>query len=205
MSKKPVIIFEGIETSGKSTNIKLLSKYLRKINKSYISLREPGGSKYSEKIRNLILKKNTNLAKKTDLLLMLASRSENFDKIIKKNHKKKIILIDRFVDSTYAYQHVGMNLDYNLIKKINNYILGDFSPDITFLSTINLIDLKKRLKKRKNKNRYDNFNFSFYQKVQNGFIKLSKKNKKKYFILNSSKNDEKKIENIMINVLKDFI
>ncbi len=205
MSKKPVIIFEGIETSGKSTNIRILSNYLKHHKKKFISFREPGGSKFSEKIRNLILNKSSKLNNKTDLLLMLASRSENIDKIIKKNYRKKIILIDRFSDSTYAYQHFGMGLKFKLINEVNNYILGNFKPDITFLSIVNKIDLQKRLRERLNKNRYDKFNFSFYNKVQNGFIKMSKNKYKNYIILDSSKNNQQEIKKIIIKNLNKFI
>ena len=116
MSNKPIIVFEGIEASGKSTNIKIVSNYLKKINKKYISFREPGGSAYSEIIRKLILSNKSKTNYKTDFLLLLASRSENFENIIRKNYKKKIILIDRFIDSTLAYQHYGMKIDINLIK-----------------------------------------------------------------------------------------
>ena len=146
MSKNPVIIFEGIETSGKTTNINIVSRYLKKINKKYIKIREPGGSKYSEIIRNLILNKNSKLNNKTDLLLILASRSENMEKIINKNINKKIILIDRFTDSTKAYQHYGMGINLNLINKINNFIIKNFKPDLTVLSLVNKSNLKKRLK-----------------------------------------------------------
>ena len=87
MYKKPIIIFEGIEASGKSTNIKIISTYLKKINRDFVKIREPGGSKFSEKIRNIVLNKRSKLNIKTDLLLMLASRAENIDKILKKNYK----------------------------------------------------------------------------------------------------------------------
>ena len=89
MSKYPVIIFEGIEASGKTTNIKIVSNYLKKIKKRFITIREPGGSKNSEIFRKYILNNKSSLSKKTDLFLILASRSENIDKIIKKNYKKK--------------------------------------------------------------------------------------------------------------------
>ena len=148
MSKYPIIIFEGIETSGKTTNFNIAVNYLKKKKKSFIKLREPGGSIFSEKIRKLILNKKLKLNNKTDLLLFYASRSENFEKIIKKNYKKKIILIDRFTDSTIAYQHFGMKLDLNIIKMLNKFIIGNFNPDLVFLSTVNSINLKKRLKKR---------------------------------------------------------
>jgi dTMP kinase len=111
MSKNPIIVFEGIEGSGKSLHINNVVKYLKKNKKKFIKIREPGGSKNSEKIRKIILSNKSNLSKNTDLLLYLAARSENIDKIIKKNYKKKIILIDRFVDSTIAYQHYSMSVD----------------------------------------------------------------------------------------------
>ncbi len=204
MYKYPVIIFEGIEASGKSTNITNVSKFLKKINRKFIKIREPGGSINSEKIRKLILNKNSTLNIKTDLLLLLASRSENIEKIIKKNYKRKIILIDRFTDSTIAYQHFGMGLKMKIIKIVNNYIIGNFKPNLTFLSIVNNSNMKKRLKLRNNINKYDKFNYTFYNKVQKGFLKLSNK-KKNYIILDSNNNDENEIRNILIKNLKKII
>ena len=186
MSKKLIIAFEGVEGSGKSLHLKNISKYLKRKKIKFLSLREPGGSKSSEKIRKLILSNKSNFNKKTDLLLYLAARSENIEKIIKKNYKKKIILIDRFIDSTLAYQHYGMGIDKNIINKINQYLLGKIKIDFTFLNLVNMTNLQSRLSKRKNLNRYDKFKISFYKKIQNGFIKIAKKNKKKYLIINSN-------------------
>ena len=89
-----------------------------------------------------MLNKNSKLNNKTDLFLLMASRSENIDKILKKNYKNKVVLIDRFVDSTLAYQHYGMGLDKDLILKMNNLILGNFKPSFTFLSIVNKNMLK---------------------------------------------------------------
>ena len=186
MSKKLIIAFEGVEGSGKSLHLKNISKYLKRKKIRFLSLREPGGSKTSEKIRKLILSNKSNFNKKTDLLLYLAARSENIEKIIKKNYKKKIILIDRFIDSTLAYQHYGMGIDKNIINKINQYLLGKIKIDFTFLNLVSMTNLQSRLSKRKNLNRYDKFKISFYKKIQNGFIKITKKNKKKYLIINSN-------------------
>ena len=186
MSKKLIIAFEGVEGSGKSLHLKNISKYLKRKKIRFLSLREPGGSKTSEKIRKLILSNKSNFNKKTDLLLYLAARSENIEKIIKKNYKKKIILIDRFIDTTLAYQHYGMGIDKNIINKINQYLLGKIKIDFTFLNLVNMTNLQSRLSKRKNLNRYDKFKISFYKKIQNGFIKIAKKNKKKYLIINSN-------------------
>jgi len=195
MSKKLIIAFEGVEGSGKSFHLKQVAKYLKSKKIKFITLREPGGSKNAEKIRKLILNNKSNFNKKTDLLLYLASRSENVEKIIKKNYKKKIILIDRFIDSTLAYQHYGMGINKSIINRLNDYLLEKIKVDFTFLNLINMINLKLRLSKRQNLNRYDNFKISFYKKIQNGFIKITKKNKKKYLLVNSNNsiNENKKI------------
>ena len=204
MYKYPVIIFEGVEASGKSTNLEIVSKFLKSKNRKFIKIREPGGSKYAEIFRNLILNSKSNLNPKTDLLLLLASRSENVDKVIKKNYKKKIILIDRFTDSTIAYQHYGMKLDINIIRKINNYLIGKFKADLTFLSLVNKNNMKKRLRIRKKNNKYDKFKNSFYERVQKGFLKISNKNKS-YVILDSNKNNLNQTKEILINKIKKII
>ena len=184
--KKPLIVFEGIEGSGKTYHINNVAKFLKKRRIKFIKLREPGGSKNSEIIRKIILNKKSQFNKFTDLFLYLASRTENIEKIIKKNYKKKIILIDRFTDSTVAYQHYGMGINKNMINSLNKTLLNKIKTDYTFLNTVNMRNLRLRLKKRKNRNRYDNFNHIFYNKVQKGYIKLSK-NKKKYFVVDSNK------------------
>ena len=203
MSKKPVIVFEGIEGSGKSHHIQVVSKYLKKNKIPFFKIREPGGSYNSEKIRKLILNKRSNFNRNTDLLLYLASRSENVN-LLRKFYKKKIILIDRFVDSTIAYQHYGLGVNLRLIKTINESILSDFKINFTFLHIVNHKNMLKRLKSRNSLNRYDKFNKNFYNKVQNGFIKISRKNKIKYQIINSNLNI-KINESLIINKIRKMI
>ena len=203
MSKKPIIVFEGIEGSGKTHHISLVSKYLDQKKINYIKIREPGGNLNSEKIRKLILNNKSDFNKNTDLLLYLAARSENVA-VIKKNHKKKIILIDRFTDSTIAYQHYGMGVDIKIIKLINKFLLKDINVNYTFLNIVNKKNLFTRLKKRKSLNRYDKFNMSFYNKVQNGFLKLANSNKKSYKIINSNL-DIKVNEGLIIKKIKELI
>ena len=188
MYKKPIIVFEGIEGSGKSLHINHVAAYLKKRDRKYIKIREPGGSRNSEKIRKLILNNTSNFDKITDLLLYLAARNENIVNIIKKNIGKKIILIDRFTDSTLAYQHYGMGVDINFINTINNFLLKNIKVSFTFLNLVNPKNMKLRLKQRKKLNRYDKFKMLFYKKVQSGFIKISNKNKKKYLKINSNLN-----------------
>jgi len=203
MSKKPIIVFEGIEGSGKSYHINKVSKFLNENKIKYIKIREPGGSYNSEKIRRLILNKKSNFNVRTDLLLYLAARSENIN-IIKKFYKKKVILIDRFTDSTVAYQHYGMGLDLKIINSINSFLLKNIKVNFTFLNVVNKKNLFQRLKKRKSLNRYDQFDMNFYNKVQNGFLKLAKSDKKSYKIIDSNL-DIKKNEDLILNQLKKLI
>ena len=175
--KKPLIIFEGIEGSGKSTQIKNVISFLKKKKLKYIKLREPGGVTASEKIRKLILNKKSKFNPLTDLLLYNAARNENVNNVIKKYYKKKIIIIDRFIYSTIAYQHYGMQLDLKLINILNKKILKNMKIDHIFFHKIKISTMKKRIKKRNNNNRYDEFENNFYKKVQYGYNKIFKKMK----------------------------
>ena len=203
MYKKLIIVFEGIEGTGKSHHINKIATYLKRKNKKFIQIREPGGCINSEKIRRLILNNKSTFNKYTDLLLYLSARSENLE-LIKKNIGKKIILIDRFSDSTIAYQHYGMGVNLKFINDINNFLLKNIDIDFTFLNTVSQKNMKNRLKKRKNLNRYDKFNSTFYNKVQNGFMKILKKNPKKYMKIDSNQNI-KHNENIILNKINDLI
>ncbi len=205
--KKPFfIVFEGVEGCGKSYQSRKLFNKLRKKKIPTILTREPGGTKSSELIRNLILKDyfEKNLKEKfdryTDTLLYLAARNEHIKNKIKPAlKKKKIVICDRFTDSTLAYQVYGKKVDLKFINNIHKKILSGVKPNIVFILKVSKKMSKERLKKRKNKNRYDNFSQSFYSKAQKSFVRLAK-NKKNYFILDSSSNDnnlEKEIFNIV--------
>ena len=203
MSKKPIIVFEGIEGSGKSHHIDKVSKYFKKKKIPFIQIREPGGNKNSEKIRKLILDNKSTFNKHTDLLLYLAARSENIT-LIKKNFGKKIILIDRFIDSTLAYQHYGMGVDIKFIKTINRFLLKNIKVNFTFLNLVNRKNMQKRLSNRKMLNRYDKFDEVFYKKVQNGFLKILKQNPSRYKKIDSNLSiteNEKIILNKIINLI----
>tara|TARA_B100000902_G_scaffold379898_1_gene414687 strand:+ start:141 stop:785 length:645 start_codon:yes stop_codon:yes gene_type:complete len=210
--KKPFfIVFEGVEGCGKSYQSKKLYKKLIKLKINTILTREPGGTKSSELIRNLILKdyfskeSKEKFDKYTDTLLYLAARNEHIKNKIKPALiKKKVVICDRFIDSTIAYQVYGKKVDLNFINHIHKKILQNIKPNIVFVLKVSKKTSTKRLKKRRTKNRYDNFAQSFYSKAQNSFIQIAK-NKKNYFILDASSNDnilEKKIFDIIKKYLK---
>ena len=210
--KKPFfIVFEGVEGCGKSYQSKKLSKNLKKNGFNSILTREPGGTRSAELIRNLILKDYFNkdgkdkFDKYTDTLLYLAARNEHIkNKIIPALKEKKIVICDRFVDSTLAYQVYGKNVNKSFIDNIHKFVLQGIKPDLTFILKVSNKSSKNRLKKRRTKNRYDNFSQMFYSKAQKSFLRIAK-NKKKYFILDSSENNsklEKKIYFIVNQRLK---
>jgi len=205
-NKKPLFVtFEGIEGSGKSYQSKKLYKKLKKKNCPVILTREPGGTKSAEIIRGVILndyfQKNSDekFHKYTDTLLYLASRNEHIENKIKPAiSKRKIVICDRFIDSTMAYQVYGKGVKKNFVDSIHKHILKDLKPDLTFLLKVKISKALKRINKRKKKNRYDKFSKYFYIKAQNAFINIAKKNKKKYVIIDNS-TDSNKIEKIIFN------
>ena len=206
--KSLFVTFEGIEGSGKSYQSRKLYKNLKKKNISAILTREPGGTKSAEKIRRVILDdyfhhdSKEKFNKNTDTLLYLAARNEHIENKIKPAiSKKKIVICDRFVDSTLAYQVYGKGVNKKLVNSVHKYILGNIKPDLTFILKVKISKALQRLKNRKRKNRYDKFSKNFYIKVQNAFLKLARKNQKRYFVLDNSK-DSNVIEKI---ILKKFL
>ena len=209
--RKPFfIVFEGVEGCGKSYQSKKLFKRLRNYKIQTILTREPGGTKSAELIRNLILKdyfsynQKDKFDKYTDTLLYLASRNEHVKrKILPALKKRKVVICDRFVDSTLAYQVFGKKVNNNFINNIHKFILNGLKPDLTFILKVSSKSSKKRLLKRKTKNRYDNFSQSFYNKAQKAFLRIAK-NKKNYFILESSK-DNKDLEIKIFSIVKKYL
>ena len=206
--KSLFVTFEGIEGSGKSYQSRKLYKNLKKKNISVILTREPGGTKSAEKIRRVILDdyfhhdSKEKFNKNTDTLLYLAARNEHIENKIKPAiSKKKIVICDRFIDSTLAYQVYGKGVNKKLVNSVHKYILGNIKPDLTFILKVKISKALQRLKNRKRKNRYDKFSKNFYIKVQNAFLKIARKNQKRYFVLDNSK-DSNVIEKI---ILKKFL
>ena len=200
------IVFEGIEGTGKSYQINKLTQSLRKNKISVVKTREPGGSVSAEKIRKLIFDKQSNkFHKLTDFYLMLAARNEHIQNtILKAKEKKQVIISDRFIDSTFAYQVIGNKIDKNINYLNQKYILNGLKPSMTIVLKSNLRNIYLRIKKRKQKNKFDKLKSTFYRKAQNAFIKLAK-NKKNYYIFDSSQNTpdlEKKLLKLVLSKLK---
>ena len=190
IKKSFFICFEGVEGSGKSTQAKLLYKFIKKnITKNVILTREPGGTLFSEKIRNLILDKKTNISTLTEFFLLMAARNEHIiskiDFYLKKNF---IIICDRFFYSTLAYQHYLEDMDKKFIFNIQKKIYKKIHPDITFLIDLNNKESKIRISNRSKKtNRFDKLSSYHFNKIRNGFIKISKTYKNKIVLIKGSR------------------
>jgi dTMP kinase len=189
--KKPFFIcFEGVEGSGKSTQAKLLYKFIKKnITKNVILTREPGGTLFSEKIRNLILDKKTNISTLTEFFLLMAARNEHIISKINFYLKKNFIIIcDRFFYSTLAYQHYLEDMDKKFIFNVQKKIYKKIHPDITFLIDLNNKESKIRINNRSKKtNRFDKLSSYHFNKIRNGFIKISKMYKNKIVLIKGNR------------------
>ena len=177
------ISFEGPEGSGKSTQIDILARNLKKKGIDFICIREPGGTLLSEKIRD-ILKSNSynDLTVQSELLLFLASRSQLVNKVIKPALKiNKYVLCDRYIDSTLAYQGYGRNIPIESIKLLNSFATGGLEPDITFLLQLDVDTGFRRIKKRYEEktgtfDRIEMEDKSFHQRVFDGYNKIASSN-----------------------------
>ena len=173
------IVFEGVEGTGKSYQINKLFQNLKKHGFDLIKTREPGGSKTAEKIRNLIFSKSSSkFDKLTDYYLMNAARNEHVQKtltIAKK--KKKIVISDRFTDSTFAYQVVANNISSKINLINQKYILKDLKPHLTIVLKSNFKSIFTRIRKRGKINKFDKLKQNFYKRAQNAFLSLAKKKK----------------------------
>ena len=199
------ITFEGIDLSGKSTQIQLLKKNLERKKKKVISVREPGGTMISEKIRDILLDKDhLNMEYLTEFLLFSASRQQLTKEVILPHLKKKyFVLSDRYYDSSTAYQGYGGMLDLKTIKKINSIATDGLVPDLTFLINISIEECIWRKKQmKKTEDRIEQKKISYYKKVAEGYLRIADNNKGRFVVINGSKSVEEIHNEIVLHVEK---
>ena len=193
------ISFEGPEASGKSSQIILLKKYFKSKNIPFIITREPGGTKLGEKLRNLILNNKSNLNNLEEIFLLMAARSNHINEVIIPNLKKgNIVVTDRFADSTFVYQGFVNKFGISKVKKLHYDLLGNFLLNKTFVFELEIKEIIKRIKMRKNKNKYDKIDKEFHKSVILGYNKIY--NSKRFIKINASL-DKIKIHKKIINSL----
>lgn len=179
------ITFEGIDGSGKSTQIKLLTETLRKHGHSVKVLREPGSTEFAEKIRDILLSKTFEIDAITELLLFDAARSHLVrNEILPALANNQIVLCDRFYDSTTAYQGYGRGLNLTDVHQVNEIATGGLKPDITFYLDISLSVSEYRTKDIE-ADRIESSGNDFYKKVRKGFLEISNLEPTRLVVINS--------------------
>ncbi len=202
--KGKFITFEGSECCGKSTQSRLLYEYLQAKGYKVIFLREPGGTKVSEKIRQILLDtENKSLTSETELLLYMASRSQTVSEVIKPALEGgQIVVCDRFLDSTIVYQGYGLGMDIKLIKSLGNFVTAGIKPDLTILLDLPLEEALNGI--HREKDRIENRSLEYHRKVKNGYLKLARQEPKRIKIIKlaDDKNEtQRKVRCLVDNLL----
>ncbi|MGB3477918.1 MAG: dTMP kinase [bacterium] len=181
-----LITFEGVEGSGKTTQAKGLVDWLREREIPYIFVREPGGTTVGEAIRSILLNpEHKEMHQKCEVLLFLAARSQlTYEKILPAIQQKKVVVADRFYDSTYAYQVCGRDLSLRLISIFNRFATAGIKSDLTFLVDL---DIAKGRARGVFDDRMETAGKTYHQKVREGYLKLAHRAKKRIKILNGEK------------------
>jgi dTMP kinase len=198
------ITFEGSECSGKSTQSKLLYEYLLANKYKAVFLREPGGTKVSESIRKILLdNKNKSITGPAELLLYMASRSQTVSEVIAPALQEgKIVICDRFLDSTLVYQGYGLGMDIKLIERLGRFVTDGVKPDLTILLDL---PLEKALNGiHREKDRIENRSLEYHRKVKNGYLKLARLEPERIKIVRLAKNKfetQKKIRKLLKKIL----
>jgi dTMP kinase len=172
-----LITFEGLDYSGKSTQVQLLADRLTLQDHRVLVLREPGGTDIGEKIRNMLLDKNNDeMTEASELFLFSASRSQLVQEVVHPALDGGMVVIcDRYYDSTIAYQGFGRGIPLDVIHAINRYATNDLVPDLTFFLDIPIREIEKRMNSAKtNKDRMELNGIEFYERVRNGFLQIAK-------------------------------
>lgn len=190
------IAFEGSDGSGKTTILNNVEKFLIENNIDFIITREPGGTKISEEIREILLSNdNSEMSSRTEALLYSASRAQHVDELILPNLQKgKLVISDRYVLSSLAYQGFGRELGYDSVKEINDFATDNLSPDYTFFFNVDPITVLKRKRNNFVTDRLENESNSYHNKVYNGYQEILKRNKDNLIIIDASKSIEEVTE-----------
>lgn len=187
------ISFEGIDFSGKTTQIDLLKEQLEDLGKKVVIMREPGGTPISEKIRNILLDKNNfEMTDVCEVLLYSAARHQLVSqRIIEELNSGNFVIADRYVDSTTTYQGFGRKLPMKFINQLNLIVTEGIMPNITFYLDLSLADLEHRMKVHNGTiDRLENAGTEFYNRIRKGYNKIAELEKERYKIIDASKTIE---------------
>lgn len=195
------ITFEGPDGCGKTTQMKLLAEYFEKKGKEVVLTREPGGKGLGEKVREILLNYDGEVSDRCESFLFLADRAQNIDIIVKPAVKEgKIVLCDRHIDSTVAYQGYGRGLNIDRINMLNNLATNGKKPDLTLVFDVDVETSMKRVGKEKD--RMESAGIDFHNRVRKGYLELAKQEPKRIKVLDATKSIEE-IHKDVINILAE--
>jgi dTMP kinase len=200
------ITFEGIEGCGKTTQIKLLNDYLLKKGLKTVLSREPGGTKIGDAVRGILLDaSNKMMSPLTELILYGASRAQHLEELIKPAIAEgKVVLCDRYSDSTTAYQGAARRLSSDILKRVDDVATGGFKPDLTIILDVDPAEGLKRAKGRSAPDRFEQEELSFHERVRDGYLKLARSEPERIKVVDGSGGVEeihKEIVKLVENVL----
>ncbi len=187
------ITFEGTEGVGKTTQIQLLSKYLKTKNIENIVTREPGGTKLGERLREVLLNNNdTEIDSMSELLLMFSARAQHLAEVIYPALKNNIwILCDRFTDATYAYQGGGRGVPHAKIKKLEDVVQDGFIPNLTILLSGQIGIGMRRVARRGEKDRFESEEVEFFERIQQNYLQLAEANSERFAVVDADQSIDK--------------
>lgn len=189
------ITFEGIDGSGKSTQLRILASDLRVQGFDVLETREPGGTPLGRSLRKAFLETEENVSPLAELLLFAADRAQHIDFLIKPALSEgKIVVSDRYADATFAYQGAGRGFDEKTINQVIKLATGGLKPDLTLFFDVSVENAILRTKSRSNdetiKNRMDSETFEFYERVRNAYLKIAHKEPKRFQVINANNSIE---------------
>jgi len=186
------ITFEGIEGSGKSTQAELLVKYLRGKGLDVILTREPGGVEISERIRAILIERGLSISPKAELFLFLASRAQHTDELIRPSLQRgHIVVCDRYIDASVAYQGYGRRLPVEMIKRLNDWATGGLRPNLTVLLDLSPEEGLKRVRRSKRMDRIEEEDLEFHRRVREGYLEIARSEPDRFLVLDASRSVEK--------------
>ena len=189
MTQGLFITFEGPDGCGKTTQMKLLAEYFTKNGKEVVLTREPGGKGLGEKVREILLNYDGEVSDRCESFLFLADRAQNIDIIVNPAVKQgKIVLCDRHIDSTVAYQGYGRGLDIERINMLNNLATNGKKPDLTFVFDVDVETSMKRVGKEKD--RMESAGMEFHNRVRQGYLELAKQEPQRIKVIDATKSIE---------------
>jgi|TARA_Y100000590_G_scaffold2382_1_gene3141 dTMP kinase len=206
MKKNLFITLEGIEGAGKSTVIDFIENFITSSGYDVVKTREPGGTAIGEQIREILLNKNNDkLTDDTELLLIFAARAQHLSEIILPNlTSNKIVLCDRFIDASYAYQGAGRGIEQSKINLLENWVMPDIKPDLTFLLDLDPKIAFERTNKRSDADRFESEDIHFFEKIRQYYLERAENEPERFRVINSELSLEDVQEQIK-NILKDMV